>query len=156
MISEVTIDIAARAFTESEVGTDPASVVQPAFIAFAEECIFIAQDEWPVDTGDSVDAWTSEVSHISDSEVEVMISNEVRDRDYDRPYAAYVYRRGVDKRSREYQQRVKAPRALRPGSLGPIMGAHRVWLEKFRIMKEEAIPELLDQSLNLLLESLGG
>jgi len=68
-------------------------VVEPAFNDFADAVVLAAQDQWPIDTGASFEAWESSVE-VHPQEIAVILANRARGPD-GRSYAAYVHRKGT-------------------------------------------------------------
>jgi len=141
-----------------EWGSRFSETVDPEFTDFADVCLQIAVDLWPIKTGDSRDAWTSEIKGTGTNKV-VEITNAVRDRDYGKPYAAYVRRRGRTPARilSQYTGQMQGPRKA-TGAYGS--GAYPlgsvVWGEKFDEMVAEALPDLLQSCLDKLISNLGG
>ena len=100
-------------------------ILMPAFERFTDECMMIVTDEWPIDTGDSLDAWDFRIDTVGNNSISAVIFNPVTDKK-GRPYAGYIRRRAFS--------------ILKgTGILGELVGE-----EKARIIENEALPVLLD------------
>ena len=63
---------------------DIPAVVKPAFEDFAAAAVLAAQDEWPIDSGDSFRAWDSSLE-VGTEQIKVFLRN-------DEHYSGWVYR----------------------------------------------------------------
>ena len=108
-----------------------ASLLLPAFEEWVDEAVDIFQDTWPRKSGDSYDAWDG-VAVLTNTGITVNIINYAETK-YGKNYAGFVYRKGMANND-----------------------DNRVWRQRYDVMVDEAVPQLLQDCLTILMDEKGG